>query len=154
MPTSGELKHKGNTPPPLNIGQGKGGGRKSSITHEKAAILIAALGNGLTVKESLLQADLSQDAYERRLKKDEKFRGQIAAAKVKLQILAKAGMAQKIRKGDSAMIRWYLERKCPEEFRPIRDDGGYENPLPAGTTIILPGSKPHPRIIPASESKN
>jgi len=34
----------------MSNGQGKGGGRKSSITSEKAAILLAALENGLTVK--------------------------------------------------------------------------------------------------------
>lgn len=81
MLTSSELNHISTTTPPRRIGQGKGGGRKGSITPEKAAILLAALENGLTVKESLQQAELSQDAYDRRLQKDGKFRGQVAVAK-------------------------------------------------------------------------
>lgn len=153
MSTSSELKLIHTTSHPQHAGQGKGGGRKPSITPEKGAILLAALENGLTLKESLLQAEVSEDAYKRLLKKSEKFRTQIAVAKVKLSILAKAGMAKRIQQEDGAMIRWYLERKCPEEFSTRLVEDKRDNPLPEGTTIILPGSYPHPRIIPEGEIK-
>lgn len=48
------------------------------------------------------------------------------------------------------MIRWYLERKCPEEFSTRFVDDRTDNPLAEGTVIVLPGSKPHPRILPES----
>ena len=134
----------------MSNGQGKGGGRKSSITSEKAAILLLALENGLNVKESLIQAGFSQDAYDRKLLKDEKFRGQIAAAKMKLIILAKASLAQKIKQGDGPTIRWYLERKCPEEFG--RQALEQEDTSYMPQYVVLPGGR-HPRITPDPNDK-
>ncbi|HVW67060.1 MAG TPA: hypothetical protein VHA78_05025 [Candidatus Peribacteraceae bacterium] len=121
-------------------------GRPGSVTAEKSAIFLIAMENGLTLKEALIDAGISDDAYRRLLDKSADFRGQIEVAKMKLQILAKAGMAKKIKQGDGPMIRWYLERKLPEEFV-RRSQEGVEDDWKKNVTVILPGSKPHPRIL-------
>jgi len=134
-------------------GQGKGGGRPPSITPEKSAKLFAALENGFTLNESLQHAEISDDAYRRMLNKSPKFRGEIAVSKMKLVMAARSKVAQAINSGDMPTVRWYLERKLPEEFNPRRIEDQWDNPLPQGTVIILPGSKPHPRIIPEGQMK-
>ncbi len=127
---------------------GRQSGRPSSATPEKLAVLIAAIEHGFSLIESLQQAALSDDAYRRLIKKSPKFRQEITAAKMKLVMLARSSVARSINEGDMATVRWYLERKCPEEFsmRVVKDKS--DNPLPEGTVIVLPGSHPHPRIIP------
>lgn len=130
------------------IGQGKGGGRPPSITPVKSAKLLAALENGFSLNESLYHAEISDDSYRRLLDKSSKFRGEVAAAKLKLVMAAKSKIAQAVNSGDMPTVRWFLERKCPEEFRFAKSNDGYDNPLPEGTVIVLPGSKPHPRILP------
>lgn len=135
------------------IGQGKGGGRPSSVTSERSAKLIAALENGLTLTESLEQAGISDDAYRRLLDKSEKFRGEITKAKMKLVMLARSKLAMAINAGDMATVRWFLERKVPEEFgrhSAEQNDGWPYNV--SNLKVILPGG-PHPRIIPEGEIK-
>jgi hypothetical protein len=128
-----------------SIGQGKGGGRPPSITPEKSAILFAALENGFSLSESLAQAGISDDAYRRLLEKSEKFRGEITAAKMKLVMLARSKVALSINAGDMPTVRWFLERKVPEEYgrQATLNDG-----LPQAREFItiLPGNKPHPRL--------
>jgi hypothetical protein len=138
MLTSRDLKHK-------YKGQGKGGGRPASITSEKSAKLIVAIEHGFTLAEALQQAEISDDAYRRLLKKSPKFRGEIATAKRKLAMLARYTIANAIKQGDMTTVRWWAERKIPEEFgrQAIERD---TNTLPPGFTVVLPGTKPHPRI--------
>jgi len=64
---------------------------------------------------------------------------------MKLTILAKANLAQKIKQGDGSTIRWYLERKCPEEFGRQaleREDTSF---IPQ--YVVMPGGR-YPRITP------
>jgi hypothetical protein len=100
---------------------------------------------GMNLKESLLFAGISDDAYRRRLKNDPEFRGQIETSEMKLVIIAKLGIAKKIREGDGKTCRWFLERKCPEEFgrhpKPQEDTWNGQR-----IVMVLPGGK-HPRII-------
>lgn len=123
----------------------KGRGRPQSITSEKSAVFLAAMENGFTLKESLIEAGISDDAYRRLLDKSADFRGQKEAAEMKLGMLAKSELAKKIKAGDGTMIRWYLERKCPEEFRLKREDDFTD--LPQNITVVVPGGR-HPRITP------
>lgn len=134
------------------IGRGKGGGRPLSITPEKSAKLLVALEHGFSLQESLQQAEISDDAYRRLLDKSAKFRGEITAAKMKLVMLARSTIAKAINQGDMPTVRWFLERKVPEEFGRHRLEAESTWP-PENMTIILPGSKPHPRIIPEGEAK-
>lgn len=126
------------------IGQGKGGGHPPSITPEKSAVLLIAIENGLDLKEALLRAQVSDDAYRRLLKKSAMFRGQMEAAEMKLVMFARSKVANAINQGDMPTVRWFLERKCPEEFRLKRDHDDLPQVPPMN--IILPGSRPHPRI--------
>ncbi len=73
---------------------------------------------------------------------------------MKVTMKARSNIATAISNGDLTVSRWWLERKAPEEFRPQFSDGGdVRSVLAPGTTIILPGSKPHPRIIPEDAVK-
>lgn len=115
-------------------------GRPSSLTPEKSAKLLIALEYGLNLKESLQLAGISDDAYRRRLKKDPEFRGQITASEMKLIIVAKLSIAKKIYEGDVKTSRWYLERKCPEEFgRHSKSQEEMRNH--EHLTMILPGGE-------------
>lgn len=121
------------------------GGRKSTITPEVSAKLIVALENGMTLKESLHQAGISDDAYRRKLESSAEFRGQIEGAKMKLAMLARSKLAMSIAAGDMPTVRWYLERKVPEEFRLSHVDE--DLPVVGNVTVIVPGGK-HPRFTP------
>ena len=125
---------------------GKGVGRPESITEEKASLLISAIENALTLEQAYIHAEVSEASYRRKLIADKQFRLKIEAAKQKLKMLAKAGMANKIKQEDGPMIRWYLEKAESENFgRHFGDDDfalGFGN-----ITLILPGRKPHPRIV-------
>lgn len=121
---------------------------RGSITPEKAAVIIACLENNLNVKQSLIQAKVSQDAYDRKLKSSAAFREAVATAKEMPMILTKAGIMNKLKQEDGSMLRWFAERKAPEEFSPSFGDGDTPPGLPAGTVIVLPGAYPHPRIVP------
>lgn len=129
------------------IGQGKGGGRPTTITPEKVSVLLTAFEHGFSTQEALQHANIAKSTYERKKANDPKFRDQIWAAQMKLVLMAKVSLANSIREGDMPTVRWYLERKCPEEFgrhtQPESDDWDMRN-----ITVVLPGSKPHPRIIP------
>jgi len=118
-------------------------GRPSSVTPKKSAIFLVAIENGFTLKESLLQAGISDDAYRRLLKKSADFRGQKEVAEMKLVMKARSNLAKAIKAGDMQATRWFLERKVPEEFR--RKHDLEEGPLPP-ITVVVPGSHPHPRI--------
>jgi len=93
-----------------------------------------------------MEAGIHTSSYERLKLKDAQFRRQIEAAQKKLIITARSKLAAAIEKGDMPTVRWFLERKVPEEFRPKFDP---DDLPPPNVTVILPGSKPHPRITPA-----
>lgn len=106
---------------------------------------MVAIENGLTLKESLHEAGISDDAYRRKLESSAEFRGQIEGAKMKLTMLARSKIAMAINTGDMTTVRWYLERKVPEEFRLSRADE--DLPVADNITVIVPGGK-HPRFTP------
>jgi hypothetical protein len=140
-------KTKQNGKPPSNAG------RKPSITPKKRSIFLAAIENGLKVKEALVQANIHESSYKRLKLSSAQFRTEIEVAEMKLTMAARSKVALAIQSGDMPTVRWYLERKVPEEFRPQIGDDGQPAGLPPGTVIVLPGSKPHPRIIPEGETK-
>lgn len=121
---------------------------RGSITAEKSALFLIALENGFSITDAQAQAGFSDDAYRRKLKKSAVFSKLVELAKQKLGFMARSKLASAIAAGDMATVRWYLERKFPEEFRPSFGDGDSVPGLPPGTVIVLPGSYPHPRINP------
>ena len=120
-------------------------GRPNSITPDKSAKLLAALEHGYDLNEAQSHAKISDDAYRRLLKNSGDFAEKVAAAKMKFVMFAKDGAYKKIQQGDGSMIRWVLEHKKPEEYG--RQSEELHTGLPPNMTVILPGSKPHPRII-------
>lgn len=128
------------------IGRGKGGGRPTVMTKEVVGLLRTALSNDLTIEEACSVAKISKDSYYERLKKDPKFADQMASAKLQPVFLAKKVLIQAIRDGNGTLALRFLERRMPERYGLRREHD--ENPLPPNTIVVLPGSHPHPRIIP------
>ena len=121
---------------------------RGTVTAEKSALFLIALENGFNIKDALAQAGFSDDAYRRKLKSSAVFSKLVDLAQQKLGFLARSKLAAAIAAGDMTTVRWYLERKFPEEFRPSFGDGDTPAGLPPGTVIVLPGDYPHPRINP------
>lgn len=121
--------------------------KNSTVTPEILSKFIAAIENGFTLKEALVQAGMNDMQYRRVLKRSDNFKRTLEIAEMKLTMAARSKVSKAIDHGDMPTVRWYLERKVPEEFRPSFGDNDFPVGLPAGSTIILPGSKPHPRII-------
>lgn len=128
-------------------------GRKTVVTKDMITKFLVCIENGLTVKEARVEANFPRGAYDRLRVKSAEFRDQIEVAEMKLIMAARSKVALAIQSGDMPTVRWFLERKVPEEFRPQIGDDGQPAGLPPGTVIVLPGSKPHPRIIPEGETK-
>lgn len=124
-------------------------GHPASITDHKRSLFLTSIAAGKTIVEACDEAEISESAYKRLKLKSAQFRTEIDVARRKLVIMARSKLAAAIEAGDMATVRWYLERKVPEEFRPQFGDDGTPPGLPPGTVIVLPGSKPHPRIVPA-----
>ena len=127
------------------IGRWKGGGRPSSITPEKRSIFLAAIENGYNIKEALIYAKIGESSYKRLKLKSAQFRTEMEASGIKLIMAARSKVANAINQGDMPTVRWFLERKVPEEFRLKREPD--EPPLPP-ISVVIPGSHPHPRIVP------
>lgn len=110
---------------------------------------MVAIENGLTLKESLHEAGITDDAYRRKLESSAEFRGQMEGAKMKMTMLARSKIAMAINAGDMTTVRWYLERKVPEEFRLSHIDE--DLPIADNITVIIPGGK-HPRFTPTEHT--
>ena len=122
---------------------------RSSVTPEKSALFLSSIEAGFTLKESLRQAEITDDSYRRLLKRSADFRLKLETAEMKLVMVARSKVANSINQGDMPTVRWFLERKLPEEFgrhADLEEDSWKKN-----ITVILPGSKPHPRIVHDSE---
>ena len=150
-PTNAPMrKRKGQLLKPVGENNRPDFDRRSSITPEKSALFLTAIECGFILKEAQQQAGISDDAYRRLLKRSADFRGKLEAAEMKLIMVARSKVANAISQGDMPTVRWYLERKCPEEFRPKHEPD--DVPTHPPVTVILPGSRPHPRISPPDPS--
>lgn len=122
--------------------------KNSTLTPEKLSVFLVAIENGLLLEDALSEAKMSDPQYRRLLKRSADFRAKLAVAERKLHILVKSKIANAISQGDMTTVRWWAERKIPEEFRPqIGDEGNPLNGFGNITVIVPMGNKPHPRIV-------
>ncbi|MFA7285238.1 MAG: hypothetical protein WC011_00105 [Candidatus Paceibacterota bacterium] len=75
-----------------------------------------AFSIGATAKEACCFADISTDSFYRYCNKYPEFRNKIELLQTTPIFLARVAIYNAIVNGDLKMVRWFLERKCPEEF--------------------------------------
>ena len=160
----GAREIKPSAPPEIKKGQkrifkhkkpSKKGGRPPAITDEEVRKLEAAFCNDFTIDEALDYADVKRRTYYDYLKKSEEFSRRMKKAQQYPLTLAKRSMLAQIKgtakkPGDGQLSLRFLERRQPDRYRTKIEN---ENPPLPPMTIILPGSKPHPRFTPPKPGK-
>lgn len=134
-------------------GKRKGGGRPTVVTEKVVGILRTAFSHDLTVEEACELAKISKDAYYERIKKDPKFADEMESAQLIPMIVAKQTVMKAIKDGNVNVALRFLERRQSERYGPTEVRQNEVN-LPPRMTVILPGSHPHPRIIPQENIEN
>ena len=88
--------------------------------------ILPFLQRGLSVAAACQQAGVPQQTVSDYIKKDKKLSVEIEKAKRTIEITARENIAQAIKAGSIENAKWYLERKCKEEFS-IRTEHLNEN---------------------------
>lgn len=86
--------------------------------NEVVAKLQFAFSVDASVKEACYFADISTDSFYRYCKKYPEFRNKIELLRSTLPFLAKVGIYNAIVNQNLKVIKWYLERRCPEDYSP------------------------------------
>ena len=98
----------------VKLNPNSGPGRPTVVTEAAVLKLETAFALGCNVKEALLFAELSKDAYSRLLQRQPEFRERFEQLRETPVLQAKKNIAMAIAAGDIAVSRWLLERRCPE----------------------------------------
>ncbi|OGM76868.1 hypothetical protein A2188_01205 [Candidatus Woesebacteria bacterium RIFOXYA1_FULL_43_9] len=85
---------------------------------EVIAKLQYAFSIGGTSREACCFAGISTDSYYRYCKNNPDFRNKIELLQTTPTLLARKAIFQALLNGDIKTARWYMERKCPQEFSP------------------------------------
>lgn len=112
-------------------------GRPTVMTPEAIAKLEQAFSFGATDLEACFYAGISKDAlYDYQVKHPE-FTERKEGLKNNLKLIAKNVLGKSIQGGNETDAKWYLERKCKDEFglkTSIEHSSDPDNPL----VVILP----------------
>lgn len=116
--------------------------RPKKITDEVVGKLEYAFSKGFNVTEACNYAEICRDTYYEYLKKNKGFSDKMERAQTNLQRRAKINLAEAIESGDLEESKYYLERKCKDEFsskQEIRHSGNMNinNPISGLTTEEL-----------------
>lgn len=115
-------------------------GRPRKITKEVVGKLEYAFMKGFNISEACDYAEISRDTYYEKLKQSKEFSDKMDRAKTNLQRRAKINLAEAIECGDLNESKYYLERKCKDEFsikQEINLSGEINNPLAGLSTEEL-----------------
>lgn len=100
------------------------GGRPSRITPEILLKLETAFSLGLNDEQACLFADkLPLSTFYAYCKKHPKFQELKEVLKKRPEMNAKTNIAKALENGDVDLSKWYLERKCKDEFSVKQDIG-------------------------------
>lgn len=127
------------------------GGRPPKMNAKTVSKLEEAYKCDFTNEEAWDHAGISKATYYRHYKADNRFRDRMDRAQRYALTLAKKTMMKQIegtkdKAGDGNLAMRLLERRQPERYRTkVETDPPVVLPP---MTIILPGSRPHPRITP------
>lgn len=117
-------------------------GRPRKITNEVVGKLEYAFMKGFNISEACDYAAISRDTYYEKLKKSKEFSDRMERAKTNLQRKAKLNLAEAIESGNLDESKYYLERKCKDEFSVkqeinVAGEINHSNPFESLTTEEL-----------------
>lgn len=92
------------------------GGRPTKMTKDTKMVLVDCFRRGLTDEDACSIAGISPPTLYDYCKKYPKFSNLKETLKNNLKARAKIKVADAIDNGDMITTRWYLERKCKDEF--------------------------------------
>ncbi|MDP4120867.1 MAG: hypothetical protein Q8876_07435 [Bacillota bacterium] len=95
--------------------------RPEKITDDIVRKLENAFARGFNVSEACDDAEISRDTYYKKIKKSKSFSDKMERAQTNLVRQAKINLAEAIKGGDLAESKYYLERKCKDEFSTRRE---------------------------------
>ncbi len=98
-----------------------GVGRPKKITKAVVDKLEYGFLKGFNITEACDYAEICRDTYYAKLKESKEFSDRMERAKTNLQRRAKINLADAIEKGDIDESKYYLERKCKDEFSPKQE---------------------------------
>ena len=125
------------------------GGRPTKMTPEVVGKLREVFLLDYTVEEACDYAKIHKDTYYDHLKKNPEFSDEMARSQRGLVKAAKRAVAIEIYEKKNARIALdFLKHRQPERYRTRIEDAA---PIAGNITVILPGSKPHPRITHEEE---
>lgn len=90
-------------------------GRPSKLTEENIRELERRFRDGATVLEAI-EGIFSEDTYYEHLKKNVVFSERMHLAREYITEIARGVVARRIKRGDSDVAKWWLERKNKVEF--------------------------------------
>lgn len=93
-----------------------GAGRPSRINKDVLSKLEAAFINGFTDEQACIYASISPVTLYRYCEKHPEFRKTKELLRHSPELKAKLNINNRINKGDVEISKWYLERKCKDEF--------------------------------------
>lgn len=116
--------------------------RPKKVTEEVVGKLEYAFSKGFNVTEACNYAEISRDTYYEYLKKNKGFSDKMERAQTNLQRRAKINLAEAIENGNLEESKYFLERKCKDEFsskQEIQHSGSVNvnNPMSGLTTEEL-----------------
>lgn len=94
----------------------KKSGRPSIMTPETVAKLEQAFANAFTDEQACIFADISKNTLYDYIKQNPSFSHRKEQLKKRVDIKAKTKVIEAINIGDMATAKWWLERKCKDEF--------------------------------------
>lgn len=117
-------------------------GRPPKVTDEVLRKLEDAFLKGLSDREACFYADLAESTFYDYCKKHKDFSERKELLKENVKIRAKMNVADRISGGDIDLSKWYIERKCKDEFslkQEVQHSGtmSVNNPLTGLTTEEL-----------------
>lgn len=117
-------------------------GRPRKITKEVVGKLEYAFMKGFNISEACDYAAISRDTYYEKLKQSKEFSDRMERAKTNLQRKAKLNLAEAIESGNLDESKYYLERKCKNEFSVkqeinVAGEINHSNPFESLTTEEL-----------------
>jgi hypothetical protein len=86
------------------------------MTPQVLAKLEDAFSNAMTDAQACFLADISEDALYRYFKKNPAFKERREVLKNNIDVLAKNRLINAIHSGDVSSVKFWLERKCKDEF--------------------------------------
>lgn len=109
-------KPKKNGRPTKHEARYKNTGRPTVMTPEVIAKLEQAFANAFTDEQACIFASISKDSLYDYIKKNHSFGDRKEELKKRVDIKAKTQVIEAIKNGDMPTAKWWLERKCKDEF--------------------------------------